>query len=233
MSEEKKSFFRKEEVESKRVTYSDFALEKMRQSTKERWDDGDFDNQRFSQEQVIERFRQVHGEKYDYSKVAYVNQRTKVTIICRDCGEFSQLPNNHWNGQGCPSCGRKGLRVTTEEMIQRFRKVHGDKYDYSKFEYLGATTKSIIICSIHGEFKILPNNHSKGSGCPKCKLIDHLDFQLVVDLLCDGKSLESVASEVGFNSRVIARRIRTMKKDGTISQYLKGRVLPDGRKKKS
>jgi hypothetical protein len=44
----------------------------------------------------------VHGEKYDYSKVEYINARTKITIICKVHGEFQKTPNDHLNGkQGC------------------------------------------------------------------------------------------------------------------------------------
>ena len=40
----------------------------------------------------IERAKKVHGDKYDYSKVEYVNTHTKVCIICPEHGEFWQLP---------------------------------------------------------------------------------------------------------------------------------------------
>lgn len=50
-----------------------------------------------------------HGDKYDYSKVEYVNSTTKVCIICPIHGEFWQKPNNHLNGQGCPKCGRDSI----------------------------------------------------------------------------------------------------------------------------
>jgi hypothetical protein len=57
---------------------------------------------------------------------------------------------------------------TTEEFIRRARLVHGDKYDYSKVEYVNSQTKVCIICPIRGEFW---QNHAKnlgGKGCVKC-----------------------------------------------------------------
>lgn len=52
--------------------------------------------------------RQKHGDKYDYSKVNYVNADTKVCIICPIHGEFWQRPINHYKrGQGCPKCSQK------------------------------------------------------------------------------------------------------------------------------
>ena len=59
--------------------------------------------------------------------------------------------------------------LTTEEFIERARKVHGDKYDYSKAEYVNSSTKVCIICPVHGEFWQTPHNHLKGNGCPKCR----------------------------------------------------------------
>lgn len=47
---------------------------------------------------------EVHGNKYDYSAVDYVNNKSKVTIICPEHGKFEQIPNSHLNGRGCPLC---------------------------------------------------------------------------------------------------------------------------------
>jgi len=61
-----------------------------------------------------------------------------------------------------------GKKLTTEQFIERARKIHGDKYDYSKVEYNGNHTKVCIICSLHGEFWQTPAIHLKGCECPKC-----------------------------------------------------------------
>ena len=58
-------------------------------------------------EEFIKKAREVHRDKYDYSKVEYVNSKVKVTIICPEHGEFSQFPQKHLLGQGCPNCGLK------------------------------------------------------------------------------------------------------------------------------
>ena len=59
------------------------------------------------QENVIERFEIVHGDKYDYSLVEYVNSKSKIKIICKEHGIFEQIPNSHLNGNGCKKCGYK------------------------------------------------------------------------------------------------------------------------------
>jgi len=46
-----------------------------------------------------------HGNKYDYTKVNYVNNETRVTIICNKHGEFNQTPHEHLDGSGCKMCG--------------------------------------------------------------------------------------------------------------------------------
>ena len=118
-------------------------------------------------EEFIERARKVHGDKYDYSKVEYVNNSTKVCIICPRHGEFWQTPHNHLNGSNCPKCVEK-YRYSTSEWVEEAKKVHGDKYDYSKVEYKGAFEKVCIICPKHGEFWQKANNHLNGDGCKKC-----------------------------------------------------------------
>ena len=120
-------------------------------------------------EEFIKKARQVHGDKYDYSKVEYVNACTKVCIICPIHGEFWQSPTNHLRGKGCSKCSGK-YEPSTEEFIEKARKVHGDKYDYSKVEYANAREKVCIICKEHGEFWQKPRNHLSGNGCPKCGL---------------------------------------------------------------
>lgn len=131
---------------------------------------------KLSKEDFIQKVHEIHGDKYDYSKVDYINYSTKVCIICPKHGEFWMTPSNHINGkQGCPKCKfekqskephRKSK--TTEQFIEDAKKIHVDKYDYSKFIYINNKTKGIIICPKHGEFLQEPSNHLKGMGCPEC-----------------------------------------------------------------
>lgn len=117
--------------------------------------------------EFIEKAKKVHGDKYDYSKVVYVNSQTKVCIICPIHGEFWQHPNDHLNGKGCSKCSNN-LKKTDEEFIEEAKKVHGNKYDYSKVKYVNNRTKVCIICPKHGEFWQMPEKHILGRGCQKC-----------------------------------------------------------------
>lgn len=123
---------------------------------------------RKSTEQIINEFREIHGSKYDYSKVSYKNRKTKVCIICPKHGEFWQTPEKHiFRGQGCPKCA--GRNKTNEEVINEFKKIHKDDYIYDKVNYVNNSTKICIICPIHGEFWQTPDKHLQGEGCPICK----------------------------------------------------------------
>jgi very-short-patch-repair endonuclease len=116
----------------------------------------------------------IHGNKYDYSRVEYLNAKTDVKIICPIHGEFEQTPTNHSSGKGCTKCGNikrgNSRRSSNDDFIKKSIKIHDDKYDYSKVEYLNNSTKVIIICKKHGEFKQSPCSHLNGSGCTKCYL---------------------------------------------------------------
>lgn len=130
-------------------------------------------NQTLTKEAFIVKARKVHGNKYDYSKVEYVNNQTKICIICPKHGEFWQTPNSHLNGRGCKTCGniQRGInqRSNTVEFIRKANFVHNNKYDYSKAKYTTSKENLIIICPQHGEFVQAPTHHLSGEGCPKCK----------------------------------------------------------------
>ena len=128
---------------------------------------------KLTNQQVIDKFISIHGDKYNYSKVNYKSQKDKVIIICPKHGEFEQLPMNHQRGIGCNKCGRiattNSRRLNLNSWIEKAKKVHGNKYDYSKSVYTHSENKIIIICPEHGEFEQIAGNHvNNKSGCPKC-----------------------------------------------------------------
>lgn len=123
-------------------------------------------SRKITTEEWIAKARAVHGDRYDYSKVEYQDSRTKVCIICPEHGEFWQNPQIHIKGSKCPKCVRPAY--DTESFIQQSRKIHGDRYDYSKVEYIKSLQPVTIICPKHGEFTQRPSEHLQGRGCPKC-----------------------------------------------------------------
>lgn len=118
-------------------------------------------------EDFIRRARELHGDKYDYSKTVYVSATTPITIICPEHGEFQQRPVNHTMGRGCRDCaGNKPLTVA--KFIERAQTKHGSRYDYSQVAFEGVENKITIICPEHGPFEQRVMTHLKGFNCPKC-----------------------------------------------------------------
>jgi len=123
---------------------------------------------RSTKEEFIKKSNIVHNNKFDYSKVEYKNNKTKVKIICPEHGIFEQRPDNHTNVKaGCPKCANNIL-YTNNEFIEKSNIVHNNKFDYSKVNYKTAHIKVIINCPEHGDFKQKPSRHLSGDGCPKC-----------------------------------------------------------------
>ena len=119
-------------------------------------------------EEFIEKAKIIHGDKYDYSKVEYVNSMVKVCIICPIHGEFFVKPNDHIHKKcGCVKCSGRYLS-NKEAFVEKARLIYGDKYDYSKVNYINNKTKVCIICPIHGEFWQRPNDHLSGYSCNRC-----------------------------------------------------------------
>jgi hypothetical protein len=127
-----------------------------------------------SKEQFVNESNLIHNNKYDYSKSEYINDSTKLTIICPIHGDFYQKPNDHLQGAGCHDC-KSGKFANSMNMkyskifIEKARQIHDNRFDYSKVKYNRMKDKVIIICNKHGDFEQLPYNHLMGNGCPICK----------------------------------------------------------------
>ena len=163
-------------------------------------------------EEFIEKTKQVHGDKYDYSKVVYINNKTKVCIICKEHGEFWQTPTNHLHGQGCPKCGRKKANqsntLTLDEFIEKAKLKHGDKYDYSLVNYINHKTPIQIKCNkCNNIFEQSPSNHLSGCGCSFCnpphKRLTHDEF--VTRLSTTHPNLEVLSEYQSKDKKIIVR----------------------------
>ncbi len=124
---------------------------------------------RIDTKEFIIRSIKTHGKKYNYDKVKYINNTSKVTILCRRHGEWEVTPANHMKGKECLRCSNEKRRSTTEDFIKKAIKKYGDKYDYSNVKYIGCDEKIIIICNNCNEkFLQIPSSHLNGRGCKKC-----------------------------------------------------------------
>ena len=123
-------------------------------------------------EEVVKRLKQVHGDKYVFDNIEYVNMLTKVTVVWPQHGEFKMTPAHLLEGHGCPECAKRTRSIkranTFEEFVQEAKTIHGDKYIYNDNNYINNKTELTITCPIHGEFSQRPDGHLRGRGCPHC-----------------------------------------------------------------
>jgi len=118
----------------------------------------------------LRRFREKHGDEYDYSSCDFQDGGSRVEIVCNKHGSFHVLPRNHASSAGggrCPDCDRLESR---ERFLERAKATHGDRYDYSLIDFETIHNKVEITCTEHGTFWQTPHNHELGHGCRKCVL---------------------------------------------------------------
>lgn len=124
----------------------------------------------------ISKVVKIHADRYNYDKVEYVGAKKKVTIICKEHGEFNQTPNKHLGGQGCPDCGKassiKNRKSNTADFVIKANKLHNNIYSYGNVTYENNSTKVSISCPLHGNFNQTPSSHLNGNGCPDCGSIN-------------------------------------------------------------
>jgi len=143
--------------------------------------------------EFITRSRSIHGEKYNYSKVNYISNESKVIVICPRHGEFYQTPHSHLRGYQCRTCSDQEKINTQHEFLNAAIKKHGYKYDYSKVVYRGKKHKIQITCKFHGDFIQHPNSHLNGKGCPKC---NQSKTEEIIQLWLDAHKIGYVSQKI-------------------------------------
>ena len=131
------------------------------------------DSTKKTQADFIKESKEIHGDKYNYSKAVYTGIDNLITIICPIHGEFEITPYAHINRKSqCKHCakisGASRRKLPLKEFIKRSNIVHNNKFDYSKVVYKNTSTKVKIICPEHGEFEQIPADHMRSIGCKEC-----------------------------------------------------------------
>ena len=128
--------------------------------------------QSLTTEKFIEKAKQIHCDKYDYSETKYNGCYEYVDIICPKHGKFRQVAYSHLNGHGCKECSNeinsKLLLSNTEEFVEKANKLHYNENDYRLVQYKGAKVPVTIICKNGHIFSQMPNKHLSGHSCPYC-----------------------------------------------------------------
>lgn len=203
-------------------------------------------SKKLTTEEFIIKSRKIHGSRYDYSKVDYINSKTNITVICKEHGEFYPNPSNHISRKsGCPKCSiieqHDKQKKTLEEFIENSIKKHGNRYDYSESNYVDGKTKITVICKEHGRFYPTPNNHIRKTGCPKCSLIEQGQRQrkTLEEFIIDSKNIHGNLydySQVNYINTETIISIRCKKHDElfypTPNNHLSGSGCPECKKEK-
>jgi len=135
---------------------------------------------KYTTQEIIEKFKVIHGEKYDYSKFEYLGNREKSIIICKVHGEFLQHSNSHLNGKGCKQCfyekntrffisagWKANINKRAETFIKQCKLKNPD-LNFDKTIYSGKKYKVLVTCPFHGDYYTKPRLLLDGVSCKKC-----------------------------------------------------------------
>lgn len=119
-----------------------------------------------TEDKYLSLFKEIHGDKFDYSKSKYIKHDTPIEIKCNTCNNiFTQQPQVHKiSKEPCPQC----RLLNTEKFIKRAEEIHNNLYDYGECNFTHLHNKLKIICQTHGEFEQQASSHLRGNGCPEC-----------------------------------------------------------------
>jgi hypothetical protein len=153
--------------------YEEIRVKNMKKTNKERYGNENtsqiFRNQKEQNIFISQLEKTYKNVNFDYSKINYINNYTKVEVICKKHGSFKIRPSELLSGQGCKKCNKeKKDKEKFKKYIQKSNLIHNNKYDYSKVKFKNLSEKVTIICPIHGEFQQTLHGHLTGRKCEKC-----------------------------------------------------------------
>lgn len=136
----------------------------------------------------ISRCKSKFGDKFEFDESVYESANSDIVITCKSHGNFITTPKRFLSSEfGCNKCSRDNSRISSIVWVNRFKKIHGDRYDYSESEFGKVDDKIAIRCREHGVFYQTPHNHAKGEGCPTCmKNSSALEESVAIGLDKDG-----------------------------------------------
>lgn len=155
----------------------------------------------------LERFKNVHGDLYDYSRSSFGRADDKIEIVCKEHGSFYQTPHNHANGEGCPICGVKLSKL--EKLVSDALGSNGIEYEAQKrFDWLGRMSMDFYIPSVNIAIECQGIQHYepieffggvdklgyiKGNDYVKSKAASNNNVELIY--LCEGRNKHDESNE--------------------------------------
>lgn len=126
-------------------------------------------------DKFLQKAKLIHGTKFDYGKVEYINSITKVIITCKDHGNFNQNPSKHLSHKyACPKCAKigqgKSSRISKDQFIIDASKIHSSLYTYENSVILKKDEAIEIYCTKHKHiFSQRLHSHLQGRlACKDC-----------------------------------------------------------------
>ena len=129
------------------------------------------DRNSITTEDFILKSKKKFKDRFNYSKTVYKGKCESLTITCLKHGDFETPAYQHFKYHfGCPTCSKEiPLIKKTEQRIDKARKIHQNRYNYSRVIPCTDTNKVEIICPKHGSFWQKPNSHTSSKyGCKLC-----------------------------------------------------------------
>jgi len=147
----------------------------------------------------LKEVKEIHKDKFDYSKVKYSGSQNKIILSCSLHGEFETTPEGHRNKSGgCKKCrymySKESASIGFNEIEKRSLIIHNSKYTYINDNNAQSHSDNLhIVCPEHGDFIQLVSNHLDGHGCPKC--ITKTQSKIA-------EYIESLGFEIKYNYRL-------------------------------
>ncbi len=111
-----------------------------------------------------------YGNKYNYSKVNYINNKTDILIMCNKNHIFKQRPKEHLIRESCYLCNNKIKNYSLIQYNKYINLIYKNKYTYNLNDYKNINSIITIICPKHNKFKKKALDHLKGDECDKCNI---------------------------------------------------------------
>lgn len=171
----------------------------------------------YTQESYIAAASAAHKQRYVYDSTVYVGSKEKIEVGCLLHGKFSVKANAHLNSLvGCPICGRlkcdENRKLSTEEFVNRARKLHQERYSYEKTVYSSMKDLVLVTCPEHGTFSVRAHDHVKANaltGCRRCRRGCHSRMAIDwLDAIASAEHLYIQHAENGGEFRIPATPYR-------------------------
>lgn len=154
-----------------------------------------------------ERLNQIYGENYYIVQSEYINNCTKIDILCSKCGEIFQKAPVKMTGkerEGCYICSGKNRYKTKEYLQNQVNRLYPNKFEIID-DYINSRTKINILNKKCGHiYEITPDNLLRGKNCPKCS-IRQSHYMDIVENYLDSNNISYIKEKTFDDCRNIRK----------------------------